>query len=126
MARLFGILATLLALATAAYIYSKNAQRFTGPSPGGSMVSAPLLTGVKKDLMVIANAERSYMVQEGRYGSLEDLISGQYITIEKERPPYSYSVDTTETGFRATATRSGGGTPAQLWIDQSLQIHTSD
>src|SRR6185437_1748948 len=69
MARLFGILATLIALATAAYIYSKNAQRFTGPSPGGSIVSAPLLTGVKKDLMAIASAERSYLVQQGKYGS---------------------------------------------------------
>ena len=126
MARMFGLLATLIALATAAYIYSKNAQRFTAPSPGGSLVSAPVMTGVKKDLMVIANAERSYMVQQGKYGSLEDLISGQYTTINKERPPYTYSVEITDSGFQATATRSSPGSPAQLWIDQSMQIHTSD
>ena len=126
MARMLGLLATLIALATAGYIYSKNAQRFTGPSSGASIVSAPLVTGVKKDLMAIATAERSYMVQQGKYGSLEDLISGQYTTISRERPPYTYSVEITDSGFQATATRSGPGTPARLWIDQSMQIQTSD
>ena len=37
------------------------------------------MTGVKGDLLSIANAERSFNATEGHYGSLEDLVSGHYV-----------------------------------------------
>jgi hypothetical protein len=44
--------------------------------------------------------------RKGKYASLDELISGNYITIKGERPPYIYDVETTSGSFRATATRT--------------------
>jgi hypothetical protein len=57
----------------------------------------------------IANAERGFMASQGKYASLNELISGNYITISGERPPYFYDVETTPNSFRATATRTTKG-----------------
>ena len=61
---------------------------------------------VQNDLLAIARAERQYMAANGSYASLDDLVSGHYLTINGARPPYSYQVDTSAEGFRATASRS--------------------
>jgi hypothetical protein len=80
--------------------------------------------GVKNDLISIANAERGYYATEQKYASLDELISGKYITIEKQRPPYTYEAETTSSGFRVTATRDGAGGPAQFWIDETMQVQS--
>jgi hypothetical protein len=54
------------------------------------------------------------------------LISGNYIAISGERPPYFYDVETTPNNFRATATRTTKGAPAQLWITETMQVQSSD
>lgn len=126
MLRTFGLLATVIAMAIGVYLYSKNAQSIASATPGGTLQSLPVLTGVKGDLLSIANAERMYMAQQGKYGSFDELVAAHYISIASERPPYSYDVQTSDSGFRVTATRSGPGGPAQLWIDESMQIQTSD
>ena len=84
------------------------------------------IAGVKNDLIGIANAERGYMASQGRYASLEELTSGNYITIRGERPPYFYDVQTTDDSFRVTATRTTKGAPAQLWITENMQVQASD
>ena len=126
MLRSLGILATLIAVAVVLYLYAKQAQTIAGTVPGGSLQSAPVVTGVKDDLIAIANAERAYQAQAGRYGSLEELRDGQSTTIRRERPPYSYSVETRETGFRVTATRSGPGSPSEISIDETMAIQSSN
>jgi hypothetical protein len=126
MARIFGLLATVLAMAIGLYLYAHHSQSIADTTPGGTLQSAPILTGVKGDLLSIANAERMYMAQQGKYASFDDLVSAHYISIHTERPPYSYDVQTGDNGFRVTATRSGPGGPAQLWIDETMQIQSSN
>ena len=77
--RLFGILGTVITLAIGMYIYSIQIKTIepsvadgTGPM---NAAEAPLITGVRNDLIAIASAERGYLTQEGHYGSLNDLIS---------------------------------------------------
>lgn len=126
MARSFGILATLIVTAVIFYLYARQSQTIAGAVPGGSLQSTPIETSVKDDLVAIASAERAFQTQAGRYASLDELNDGQSTAIRRERPPYSYSVETSETGFRVTATRSGPGSPSELSIDETMQIRSSE
>lgn len=127
--RLFGILGTVITLAVGMYIYSIQVKAIepsvadgTGPTNANE---APLIAGVKNDLIAIASAERGYLTQEGHYGSLDDLVSKDYITFRGERPPYSYDVETTGNTFRVIATRSTPGSPSKLWITDDMQVQAA-
>jgi len=128
MARTFGLLVSVIAIATGLYLYATQSQTTAGSLPGGTLKSAPNITGVRGDLLSIANAERNYMASEGRYAtSIDNLVDAHYLTIRGERPPYSYSIETNASGFRVVATRSGeSGVPSEISIDETMQIHSSD
>jgi len=124
--RVFGFLGTVITLAIGMYIYSLQVKAID-PSTGAiAKEEAPLIAGVKNDLIVIASAERGYLASQGRYASLDELIFGNYITIKSERPPYTYHVEVSPGNFRVTATRTTKGAPAQLWITDAMQIQSSD
>jgi len=126
MLRVFGFLGTVITMAIGMYIYSLQVKTLT-PGPGnGNSTEVATITGVKNDLVGIANAERGYQATQGKYASLEELISGNYITIKGERPPYVYDVEITSGSFRATATRTTKGAPAQLWITETMEVQASD
>lgn len=124
MGRIFGFLSVIITLAIGMYIYSQQVKNLA-PGPGtGNPVEIANVTGVKGDLIGIANAERSYMAAQGKYATLDELISGNYIIIKSERPPYVYAVETTSSGFRVTATRTTQGAPAQLWITENMEMQS--
>jgi len=126
MGRVFGFLGVVITMAIGMYIYSLQVKTLTPGSGGGNSAEAATITGVKNDLIGIANAERGYVATEGKYASLEELISGNYLSIKGVRPPYIYDIETTSSGFRATATRTTKGAPAQLWITETMEIQGSD
>ncbi|MGA7079359.1 MAG: hypothetical protein WBQ43_18865 [Terriglobales bacterium] len=130
MGRVFGFVGTIVTLAIGMYIYSLQVKTLNPGAGNGSSNASPeefaTITGVKNDLIGIANAERGYLASQGKYASLDELISGNYITIKAERPPYTYDVETTSGSFRATATRNTKGSPAQLWITETMQVQASD
>ncbi len=126
MGRLFGFVGTVVTLAIGMYIYSLQVKTLTPGAGGGNSADVVTITGVKNDLIGIANAERGYMATEGKYASLDELKAGNYISIRAERPPYVYEVETTSSSFRATASRTTKGAPAQLWITESMQVEASD
>ena len=126
MMRAFGFLGTVITMAIGMYIYSLQT-RVLGPGVGSSdPVEIGLMTGVKNDLIGIANAERGYLASQGRYGTLDELTAGNYITIKGERVPYIYDIEINSGGFRATATRTTKGAPAQLWVTETMQVQASD
>jgi hypothetical protein len=128
MGRLFGFLGVVIALAAGMYVYSRQAQSSSAAAGANNPQAAITFTGVKSDLISIATTERRYFATEGKYASLDELISANYITIARQRPPYTYEVQTTSTGFRAIATRSGddnSGTPAHLSVDENMDFQTS-
>jgi len=126
MGRVFGFVGTMVTLAIGMYIYSLQVKTLAPGAGNGAPEEVTTITGVKNDLIGIANAERGYLASQGKYASLEELTSGNYITIKGERPPYIYDVETTGSTFRATATRTTKGAPAQLWITESMQVQASD
>jgi len=126
MGRLFSFLGLVITLAIGMYIYSLQVKAIDPSTSSANGVETPVIVGVKNDLIGIANAERSYLGSEGRYASLEELVSGNYLTIKHERPPYVYDVEVSPGSFRATATRTTKGAPAQLWITETMEVRASD
>jgi hypothetical protein len=128
MGRIFGFLSVILAMAAGMYIYSRQAQSTSAAAGANSPKAAINITGVKSDLMTIAQAERGYFALEGKYASLDELISSRSMSVARERPPYSYEIETSGNGFRVIASRHGddnSGTPAQLSVDENMQFQIS-
>ena len=126
MGRVFGFVGTVATLAIGMYIYSLQVKAIDPTSTSPDSAEVAVITGVKNDLISIANAERGYMASEGKYASLDELTSGNYLTMKSERPPYVYDVELSSGSFRATATRTTKGAPAQLWITDTMQIQASN
>jgi hypothetical protein len=126
MGRVLGFLGTIITMAIGMYIYSMQVKAINPGAGNGAPEEVATITGVKNDLIGIASAERGCLASQGKYVSLEELISGNDITIKGERPPYIYDVQISATGFRATATRTTKGAPAQLWITETMQVQASD
>jgi hypothetical protein len=129
MGRLFGFLSVVTVLAVGMYVYSKQVQSSSAAAGVNTPKAAINITGVRTDLMSIASAERRYFASEAKYVSLDELISTNYITIARQRPPYTYEVQISSGGFRVVATRSGddtSGMPAQLSVDENMEFLTSE
>jgi hypothetical protein len=111
------------------FVYSKQVGTSSAPGGASNPENAISTTGVKNDLISIANAERRYFVTEGKYVSLDELISANYISVARERPPYTYAVETNSGGFRAVANRSAdntSGLPAQFSVDENMEFRSSE
>jgi hypothetical protein len=128
MSRVFGFLSLILAMGIGMYLYSKQAQSSSAAAGVNNPKAAINITGVRTDLMTIAQAERGYFALEGKYASLDELISSRSMTVARQRPPYSYEIEMSGNGFHVIATRSGddgSGAPAQLSVDENMQFQTS-
>jgi len=130
MGRIFGFLSVVIVMGIGMYLYSKQMQSSSAAAGATSPQAAINITGVKSDLVNIASAERRYFASEGKYGSLDDLISTNYVSVARQRPPYAYAVEVSSgsSGFRVIATRSGdntSGTPAQLSVDENMEFQPS-
>jgi len=129
MSRLFGFLSVVIVMAIGMYIYSKQVQSTSAAAGANSPQAAINITGVRNDLVSIASAERRYFATEGKYASLDDMISTNYITVARQRPPYTYEVQISSSGFRVVATRTGNnaaGAPAQLSVDENMEFQQSE
>jgi uracil DNA glycosylase len=100
-------------------------------APVGTSVAtqAITLTGVKNDLLAIAQAERAYLAQNGRYASFDELVSSGALTMSRPgRDPYAYSIEASGSSFAVTARYTGppGLNYPTLTIDQTMQIRQQD
>jgi hypothetical protein len=123
MGRVFSFVAMILVLAAGMYIYSRQVKAIS-PTAANNPKATVNLVGVRMDLSNIANAERRYMASQGKYGSLDDLISSQFISEVRHRGPYTYSVDVSGESFVVTATRGADadpGLPQTMSINQDMQ-----
>src|SRR5579864_1543200 len=88
----FGFLSLVIAVGIGMYIYSQQAQSTSAAAGANNPKAAINITAVRSDLISIATAERRYYASEAKYASLDELISSNYITMSRQRPPYSYEV----------------------------------
>ncbi len=125
MSRLFGFVGLLLVLGVGAYIYKQQILATAAPGSTANPRGTVDLVGVKNDLIAIAQAERRHLASEGKYASLDNLISNGDISMKApSRGPFNYTSDVSDATFQITATYSGDidGVPKSLSIDQTMQI----
>jgi len=96
---------------------------------GTTPTQAISLTGVRSDLLQIAQAERTYIASNGNCVALPELISSNTLSMSRtERDGYSYAVECSSAVFNAVARHAPAptGSPIRypnLAIDQNMQVH---
>ena len=128
MGRLFSFIGIVTVMAVGMYIYARQSQSSSAAAGVHNPKAAINITAVRSDLMTIAQAERGYFALEGKYASLDELISSHSLSVARQRPPYSYEIESGGSGFRVLATRSGddaSGAPSQFWVDENMQFSSS-
>jgi hypothetical protein len=110
-------------------VYEFYLKKMPVSDSGTAATQAISLTGVRNDLLQIAQAERGYIALNGNCVSLSDLNSSGTLAVEKSaRDGYSYEVECSPgADFRVVARHAPApaGSPIRypnLVIDQSMQI----
>jgi hypothetical protein len=123
---LLGLLA-VAAIAGGFYFYTL--QKMPSTDAGTAPTQAISLTGVRGDLLQIAQAERTYVVTNGRCAPLNELVDSAALSMARsERDGYQYSVECSNLEFNAIARHSAPSTDPgvrypTLAIDQNMQVH---
>ena len=110
-------------------VYQYYLKKMPTTDQGTAPTQAISLTGVRADLLQIAQAERAYIASNSQCGSLDELISSKWLSMARtERDGYSYTVDCSGSGFSATARHAPApeGSPIRypnLAIDQTMEVH---
>ena len=126
------VVVALIAIGAYSYFLKRVA-----PAPGQLATQSISTTGVQMDLNAIAQAQRLYFAQNGSYASLDQLVSGGAMNLSRAgRDGYTYTIETSPTGFLVTASRPDipagviQGSAAihypTFTIDQAMQIRQSD
>jgi hypothetical protein len=122
-------LAGLLAFVAVAFgVYYFSLKKMPTTDEGTAPTQAITLTGVRGDLLQIAQAERGNIALDGKCVSLDELISSGGLTMtRKERDGYTYDVSCTGSDFQVTAEHptalAGSGIRyPKLAIDGTMQV----
>lgn len=119
-------LVVVVAIACGLYFFTLKKMPVT--DQGTAPTQAISLTGVRMDLLSIAQAERSFIAQNGRCASVEELISSGSLAVTRpERDGYVYSADCSTADFTVTARHdpAPAGSPIRyptLAIDSNMQV----
>jgi hypothetical protein len=119
----------LIGAALLLIVYHFSLKRLPTTDEGTAATQAISLTGVRTDLLQIAQAERGYVAMNGHCASLDELISSHSLSMTRaERDGYSYAVECSGGDFTASARHqpAQAGSPIRypnLAIDSSMQVH---
>jgi hypothetical protein len=125
--RLLAMLLVFSALLFGAYVF--YLKKLPTTDSGTASTQAISLTGVRSDLLQIAQAERANVASNGSCASLPELISSNMLTMTRtERDGYTYSVECSSAEFNAVARHAPApaGSPIRypnLAVDQNMQVH---
>lgn len=118
----------LVAAALIFGVYHFYLKKMPTTDEGTAPTQAISLTGVRSDLLQIAQAERSYIALNGRCASLDELVSSNSPSMQRTgRDGYSYSVECSGSDFTATARHvpAPAGSPIRypnFAIDANMQV----
>ena len=119
----------LVAVGVGFGIYEFYLKRMPVTDQGTASTQAISLTGVRMDLLQIAQAESSFIALNSRCASMDELISSQSLTMSRpERDGYTYTLECRGADFTATARHPDApqGSPIRypaLAVDQSMSVH---
>lgn len=118
----------LVAAALLFGVYYFSLKKMPTTDEGTAPTQAISLTGVRSDLLQIAQAERGYIATNGHCASLDELISSNSLSMTRTvRDGYSYMVECSGGDFTATARHAPApdGSPIRypaLAIDAGIQV----
>ncbi len=119
----------LVAAAIAIGVYYLYLKQMPSTDAGTSPTQAITLTGVRSDLLSIAQAERQNIALNSRCASLDEMVStGTMNMARREREGYSYEVECSGTDFRVVARHPGAPPPGTtiryptLAIDSNMEV----
>jgi hypothetical protein len=122
-------LASLLVAAALLFgVYHFYLKKMPTTDEGTAPTQAISLTGVRSDLLQIAQAERGYIAMNGHCTSLDELVSANSLSMARaERDGYSYLVECSGGDFTVTARHAPAptGSPIRypnLAIDATMQV----
>jgi len=125
--RVLALLLVFSGLLLGAYVF--YLKKLPTMDNGTAATQAISLTGVRSDLLQIAQAERANVASNGACASLADLISSNMLTMTRtERDGYSYSVECSSSEFNAIARHAPAPADSpirypNLAVDQNMQVH---
>jgi hypothetical protein len=107
-------------------VYMFSLKRMPTTDRGTASTQAISLTGVRMDLLHIAEAERMNVASNGRCASMDELLSANSVS-RAERDGYTYSLDCSGTAFSVTASHApapeGSGIRfPTLMVDQTMEV----
>ena len=123
------LVGVLIGAALLFVVYHFYLKRMPTTDEGTAPTQAISLTGVRSDLLQIAQAERGYIATNGHCASLDELISSNSLVMTRtERDGYSYTLECSGGDFTAAARHlpAPAGSPIRypnLAIDATMQIH---
>src|SRR5438552_2451828 len=98
-----GLLGLLIIVGIGLFVYRTYFTAGTGAATMGTNNprAAADITGVKNDLIAMAQAERQNRVLNGKYASLEELHSSGDLTVDpaRTRDGYSYAAEVSDSHF---------------------------
>jgi len=101
MRALAGLLAVVALIGGVCFYYVK---RMPATDQGTASTQAISLTGVRSDLLQIAQAERGEIALNSKCASMDELVSSGALAVNKrERDGYTYAVNCSGTDFEVTA-----------------------
>lgn len=118
----------LVAAATLYGVYEVYLKKMPTTDAGTAPTQAISLTGVRSDMLQIAQAERSNVALNGKCSSIDELISSGAITMNKrERDGYTYQVNCSGSDFQIIAehppaAQGSGIRFPKLTMDATMQI----
>jgi len=129
--------AILVGAALLLVVYHFYLKQMPSTDQGTAPTQAISLTGVRSDLLQIAQAERSFIALNGHCASLDELISSNSLSVPRTgRDGYTYSAQPSGDSFTITATYAAPParnptdvTPPHFptfTVDQTMEVHQID
>ncbi len=110
-------------------VYHFYLQKMPTTDSGTAPTQAISLTGVRSDLLQIAQAERGYIASNGHCAPLDELVSSNNLSMTRTgRDGYLYTVECSGGEFTASARHlpAPAGSPIRypnLAIDSTMDVH---
>jgi len=122
-----GLLGLVVVVGIGLFIYRGYFTTGSGAATMGTnnLRAAVDITGVKNDLIAMAQAERNNQARNGNYAPLDELNSNGSLLVDpaRNRDGYSYSAQVSADHFTITATYSGPATGMPtIYIDETMQV----
>jgi hypothetical protein len=122
----------LVAAGVSLLVYHFYLKSMPSTDSGTAPTQAISLTGVRRDLLEIAQAERGYLATNGHCASLDELTTSNSISMTRsERDGYSYAIECSGGEFTVTGRHlpAPAGSPIRypnLAIDSAMQVREID